>query len=370
MIKKHLWTSILEYPESLKELMEEFIDSIKDKIEFFPTSMVTLIKDEDLKDDPAFHWRSDKIIDHTCVAKGWFIRKFTIFVQERLGELPKDFIVNFGGDIYSRTRNEETVVGSKYHSNLKFLIRKGGCVFCSTNRERKEHIPDAVYDVSYSFNLTNPFFSDKFATIGLTGKNSNNSLVFLDKYIANETYIASPFFCSTDVEIRDRMVLGFTNYIRPDLLNPNIEGDLHKDKDLAQKIKDDNLSAIDKCSVLVFPKNTTDLGTLFEVGYAIRKNKMILRYDYTKDIYESIVNPIVPRILSDSYVLDLNKLGSGIVLGYHYDKSLKYFLGSSRDNIMLINNILVDKPIELYPCYLPQILSDSVYRLNTLTSGS
>jgi nucleoside 2-deoxyribosyltransferase len=370
MIKKHLWTSILEYPESLDNLMGEFIESIKDKIEFFPTSKVTLIKDEDLKDDPAFHWRSDVIIDHTCIAKGWFIRRFIIFVQERLGELPEDFIVNFGGDIYSCTQSEETVVNSKYHSNLKFLIRKGGNVFCSTNREREGHIPDALYDVSYSFNQVDPLLSDKYATLGLVGKNEEYSLVFNDKYIANETYIASPFFCSTDIEIRDRMVLGFINYIRPDLLNPNIEGDLHKDKVLAQKIKDDNLSAIDKCSVLVFPKDTTDLGTLFEVGYAIRKGKMILRYDYTQDIYEVIVNPIIPNILSDSYILDLNKLGSGIVLGYHYDKPLKYFLGSSRDNIMLMNNILVDKPTELYPCYLPQILSDSVYRLNTLTSGS
>jgi hypothetical protein len=174
--------------------------------------------------------------------------------------------------------------------------------------------------------------------------------------------------------IRDKMASHFKDPVRPDLLNPNIEGDLHKDYELAKKIKNDNLNAIDDCPILVFPKNTTDLGTLFEVGYALRKNKIVIRYDYSEDRFEVLINHKVPKIIdfgeNNQAAIDLNRLGSGVMLGYHYDQLIPCYLGSSTDNIMLMDNPHIEAPERLYPCYLENVLTESTYHLNTITSGS
>jgi len=167
------------------------------------------------------------------------------------------------------------------------------------------------------------------------------------------------------------MLKGFSNYIRPDLMNPNIEGNLNKDEKLATKIRKDNLKAIDSCDALVFPKDTRDLGTLFELGYAINKNKKIIRYNYIDDTYDWIFNIELPEWPDNNkVVIDLNRLGGGVLLGYYHDWDIHCYLGTSSDNIMLMNNTHVETPEDLYPCYLPDLLSESTYRLNTITSGS
>lgn len=366
-----LWTSKLEYSGNIEKVIEITIKDLKDKIIFHEGSKTTEFIDITLPSmisDPKNYAYADKENDYTCIAKGYFIS----YVLKHLPEPGMEYFINFGGDMAFNLKDEH-FVPLKY-TNFLFSTKKSKTIFCSTNIERGCHIPNAEFNYTIAL-ADDPVISDFVATKALAGdkKWMRSALRFdFEDKLVNKTYIASPFFCETDIEIRDKMIEGFANYIRPDLLNPNIEGNLNKDKELARKIRKDNLTAIDECECLVFPKNTTDLGTLFEVGYAIRRSKLVIRFDYATNSYE-VISTNLPKIdFTKKYTLDLNKLGAGVILGYFYDypENFKYFLGSSRDNIMLMNNEEVKHPTELYPSYLPNILSQSVYRLNTLTSGS
>lgn len=370
-----LWDSILEFTVNISTEIQDTIRELRGEFIYDPVNKrVTVGTVEDNEDFPlseAYNWREDGVKDYTCVAKGYFIQR----LEKRLKESGKsnlDYYVNFGGDVLSNTPDNLAKVTSKYYP-ISVITKGRQLVFCSTNLERPEHIPDAKYEaVIFTSNEDPAGFFDIATTRALCNEEFNESgvLHIRDKKICEETYIASPFFNDTDVAIRDKMLGLFSDYIRPDLLNPNIEGDLHKDLHLAAKIRQDNLDAIDACSLLVFPKDTRDLGTLFEVGYAIRNGKKILRYDYVNDHYDWIYSPKIPGLPGNDVTLDLNRLGSGVMLGYHYEKNLACYLGTSSDNIMLMDNPHIEKPESLYPCYLPELLSESTYRLNTITSGS
>lgn len=364
----NLWTSDLEYSENIEKVVEVAVKDLSSKIIFDRNTKTTKILDETYEfpgTEADYKWKPG-IVDYTCIAKGYFMQ----YVVDHLPQKDMEYFINFGGDICCNYK-DEYFVESKYN-NYEFSTKWGPYLFCSTNREREGHIPDAVYDFTVVAGRT-PLLGDFIATKALVNDVCPGFLQF-DKggKLVGKVYIASPFFNKTDCEIRDAMASNFPNKVRPDLLNPNIEGDLHKDEELARKIRKDNLDAIDACEFLVFPMNTTDLGTLYEVGYAIRRGKTILRYDYIRNVVQ-VISTNVPLINPvDTYTLDLNKLGAGILLGYWYDNNehLQYYLGDSADNIMLMENKKVDKPTELYPSYLDHILTDSVYHLNTLTSGS
>lgn len=379
---KHLelWTSRLEYSVNIEKSIEVAIKDLSDKVIFSTINKTTKIIDDDNLLPSGLKFWIKKSTDHTCIAKGYFIQ----YVIKHIPVEIEEYYINFGGDIYSTVNSHRVKLA---YNNFYVSTDFYESIFTSTNRERPGHIKNPKYDVFVKLG-SNPITADFLATKGLAGQAPwsvkgtgsidpifayGDHLAFdFDGKLVGKTYIASPFFNDTDITIRDAMIQAFKDYVRPDLLNPNIEGDLNKDWKLAKKIRKDNLDAIDDCIYLVFPKNTTDLGTLFEVGYALSKSKIVIRYDYEQNIYEIVFANFDYILDKLPITLNLNTLGSGVVMGWFYDqpKKVKYYLGESQDNIMLMMNPKEDNPSQLYPCYLPEVLGDKVYSLTTMTSGS
>lgn len=160
------------------------------------------------------------------------------------------------------------------------------------------------------------------------------------------TYIASPFFCPYDVAVRDRMLekveeIYGDEYFRPDCTDSNGDYDKHPTEEVAKKIYEDNINHIQNCGVLIFPKHTTDLGTMMEVGYATALQKAILMYDYLNgtitDITMELRNFLDCIEIEDNMIVNCKTVAGGIVFGYCVAKvkNLGYTLGNNRDNIML-----------------------------------
>ena len=102
-------------------------------------------------------------------------------------------------------------------------------------------------------------------------------------------YIASPFFNAFEVTVRDLMckhldmVLPNEKHLRPDLTSASksyavSEGQDRKER--AREIFRENINMINSCDILCFPRFTDDIGTLFEVGYAMSQHKVIKRFNY------------------------------------------------------------------------------------------
>lgn len=117
----------------------------------------------------------------------------------------------------------------------------------------------------------------------------------------------------------------------------------------AKTIYNDNVNGIRICDTLVFPKFTTDLGTLYEVGFAIGLGKKIYRYNFLSRTLEPVdykpvnwdklrinINPV--REIGDIF----NAVSFGVLasdeeiskyLIYHFPK-----MGSLSDNLMFAAN--------------------------------
>lgn len=168
-----------------------------------------------------------------------------------------------------------------------------------------------------------------------------------------KVYLASPFFNEFEVKVRDNMqkrVMGYfrENFddfeiFRPDLTPSSREYSSAENGAerfaLAKEIYKDNISHIDSCDALVFPADTTDLGTTFEVGYAISKGKSIYRYDYLSDslknMYDTIGNCDTYVMSKSPKVVIINSVGKAVILGMLNDKKPAYHLLGGCDNIML-----------------------------------
>ena len=112
------------------------------------------------------------------------------------------------------------------------------------------------------------------------------------------------------------------------------------------KIMENNVHWLNKCSSLVFPEGTDDIGTLFEVG---PKN----------DSYTLTDSSVYGSLIVDNYsIIDCRTVTGAVVLGFNYpDPTLGYYLGKNiKDNLMISVNfhkmdLDVDKFVEVEKNY-------------------
>lgn len=180
--------------------------------------------------------------------------------------------------------------------------------------------------------------------------------------MSERIYIASPFFNQFEVKVRDNMEKKvretFPNFeiIRPDL-SKNSKGyalaDSNERFEKAKLVYADNINDIESASILVFPRWTEDLGTNFEIGYAIAcsikdSNKKIYRYDYLSDnlieVDHDEIKHIAEAMLSlkdninfSDYIIKLKSPSHVVLFGIlaGFELNPIYEIESGADNIML-----------------------------------
>jgi len=154
-------------------------------------------------------------------------------------------------------------------------------------------------------------------------------------------YCASPWFNPFEAIIKKKMKSKFNSedVFDPQETEASRSYDKSPGKKLAEVIYAENIKNIEDCDTLVFwsPDNS-DLGTMMEIGVAIKLGKKILRYDYLKD---EIIEVEVPdyshlEFKEDTFVR-VDSVSDAIILGYNYDSKYKFFyeLVNGKDNIML-----------------------------------
>ena len=161
-----------------------------------------------------------------------------------------------------------------------------------------------------------------------------------------KTYLASPFFNEEQIKIRDRMHAAAVKEwgadpFRPDLTKSSQEYDKSPGLELGEVIYNDNVEHILCAHRLLFPLGTNDVGTLFEVGIALKMGKDIFGYDNETDT-------IVAKLDTGSELglyefkrptlIQVETLNSAVLLGYNYDTPYRiyYVLGLDvNDNLML-----------------------------------
>lgn len=121
-------------------------------------------------------------------------------------------------------------------------------------------------------------------------------------------YLASPFFNKFEIIVKDNMIETVRDKMhlgKDDMFNPE-DSDVSNQYgvaggnaapeqrfEFARAIYQDNVNGIKKCDTLVFPKFTTDLGTLWEVGFAMGLGKKIYRYNFlTRKLEQVDYKPI------------------------------------------------------------------------------
>lgn len=157
-------------------------------------------------------------------------------------------------------------------------------------------------------------------------------------------YCASPFFNDEQIRIRDDMVSKINEedqsaeIFRPDLTESSRAYDKSPGLELGKKIYDDNVEHIDSSEVLVFPKGTNDVGTLFEVGIAMKLGKKMMRYDQVSDLIENVEFLPDMKSFGKDTLVAVEDVSSAVLLGYNYDTKyhVYYVLGLDvSDNLML-----------------------------------
>lgn len=158
-------------------------------------------------------------------------------------------------------------------------------------------------------------------------------------------YLASPFFNKFQSLVKANMIRNAKvhfgddqGYFDPASTEASRSYDTSPNYDLAMTILNENIQHIKSSDILIYPSETNDLGTLMEVGMALRLGLSIYKYDYISESIElqNFTNPEKLMITTKSFI----RLGhpyDAIVLGYNYDKgkSLYYDIGDNSDNIML-----------------------------------
>jgi len=160
-------------------------------------------------------------------------------------------------------------------------------------------------------------------------------------------YVASPFFNELEVTVRDAMVKAIDekwkddySLFRPDLTEASRSYGSSPGDELGEKIFGENVEHITSSDVLCFPLGTRDIGTLFEVGVALRQNKEIYGYKWKPENELRKIDNSKWSIqrFKNATLVQVETLSSAVVLGYNYDSPfVKYYvLGEGvRDNIML-----------------------------------
>lgn len=171
-------------------------------------------------------------------------------------------------------------------------------------------------------------------------------------------YLASPFFNSFDKRVKEKMRKslwktfhgGYRTYDPESGTASKDYGDCGTNVSpelrltLARRIYRDNIIEIDECNCLVFPRYTTDAGTLFEVGYALSHHKRIWRYDFLTDTLEEIVYHLPSSIAFTKTSIVLSEPSDVVLFGYMAgvdtirNKLVYSFKSEFADNIMLAAN--------------------------------
>jgi nucleoside 2-deoxyribosyltransferase len=162
----------------------------------------------------------------------------------------------------------------------------------------------------------------------------------------SNVYIASPFFTPTEIEVRDAMLAKVASeisesYFRPDETQASKSYSGSPGEELGRTIFEENIEHIRKCDILCFPLGTRDVGTLFEVGVALKLDKPIYGYKWKpEDELRRLltVNKRSIPTFERSTLIQVETLSSAVVLGYNFDTEYRtyYVLGEGmRDNLML-----------------------------------
>lgn len=300
--------------------------------------------------------------DITCMMKGFAVD----IIADYLSETNKSFLINFGGDIYGHNVNTKVKI-----RNSKFYLDMSGnwSVFTSGNLDpiRKNHIvridgstPEIASTIVIRWSKDSDKIHEKniLADILATKTVANevddalideinahgvlNIFTFnKDWKLSNSVYCASPFFNKEQISTRDNMISGFINPFRPDLTKSSKRYD-NGDNEAVRDVVKDNLYGIEHSYALVFPYHTTDIGTLFEVGYAISIFSPIIEYFEKEDKY--IIKFIVIEDYwyddNKQYVVDCSTKRGAILMGRlmrvkKRSHNIHYTLNGAKDNIMV-----------------------------------
>lgn len=350
-LSEHIWTSDLEI-YSLKPIDKQLISELKDyanRIERYFGNWNKL--PIDIMNKLSYYTEYGLNGDLTCMMKGFFI---DYLISELFKYNYSKFLINFGGDIFGY--NTFTTV-SIDGSNLKLSLEGNFSVFTSGNNlKRGNHIVGGGtgqsvtvvnWLISYFNNtavdiLSTKHFAKEFDSCNELSKKIRGKIAHIDLDIngtvINKCYCASPFFDEDQIKTRDNMILLFSDVFRPDLTESSKLYDQGDDSKV-EEVVNDNLLGINDSDFLVFPNHTTDLGTLFEVGYAIAKDKPIIRFNGSTWVM-SFVDKVLDLIKSDdSYLFDCSKKSNVISMGYASvylnSNQIYYCLNGCKDNIML-----------------------------------
>ena len=303
------------------------------------------------------NYRGDDILDATGLIKGLAID----LISQKLKSLGSRYhTISFGGDILVYNNPTRVKVSDKFYINLS-----NGCVFTSNNKLREGHIITSAESAGVEYDSVtvigrDPIKCDMIATSSYA-KSIDSSDPYTIKFLGDypifkgdRIYCASPFFNEEEVRIRDEMISKFPEEIifRPDKTEASNSYSRSPGEELSKKIYSENMQGIARCNIILFPKRTEDLGTLYEVGRGLLEGKVIISYDHLTGIYEIVNSEEAIRSLkesikgfeSKSISINLNSPGNAILLGYLSDyKSSKmrvyYRIPEGKnDNIMLVNN--------------------------------
>lgn len=344
-------------------------------VDYIDTRFSKFRSEHEMDTDALYHWfsidmleRLDDYIgrtkDYTCCLKGLFLDA----LEKNMEKTHKRFIIDFGGDI--KGHNTGVVKTLIKDTNIYIITQGNWTICCSGNDDerRGEHIetktPGVARGIVVTYNQNPEYDTHSTRTDYLATKiveDINYPLMFngcrlnrhafirLDKdhKIINSTYCASPFFNPRQVEVRDKMISKFTNVFRPDLTDSSkvYDSTENPDKSIIDSVVDDNIKGIKECTTLVYPSNTNDLGTLFEVGNALMMDKTVIKYDEYMDTYTVI--PPNPDRYKDlkydkykNYKFDCSNKVQAISMGVASAagcKNIYYELNGAKDNIMLSN---------------------------------
>lgn len=361
---KEFWTSDLIIQSDIDYDPSSEIARIEKGLKSSKNNTRHLVKDERILRDLLNSIPEDKLNkfvnyegsgtpDYTGVLKGYAL----LCMHSDLKYLGSEsHTLSFGGDILVHRKNTRVKVSDKFYINIS-----DGCVFTSNNIMRPNHIKVNFYDYDNPYSSVtvigdNPVVCDYLATQAysndmMVGDNIFYMLRDYPTFRGLKVYCASPFFCEEDIRIRDEMIKPYNQaYIfRPDCTDASRSYDKSPGEELAKTIFSENISGISSCDVLLFPKRTTDLGTLFEVGHALYLNKKIISYDHLTGVYELIDNYQAIKRLTKTIQGEWNKLlihlsspGNAILLGYLSEGSngkIYYKIPKGQhDNIMLANS--------------------------------
>ena len=166
----------------------------------------------------------------------------------------------------------------------------------------------------------------------------------------SKCYTASPFWTRYEKTVKAFM-LEATKGLGYEINDPEKFGLLVTDGDRykhACAIFKSNVDELKSSDCLVFPRYTTDLGTLFEVGYALGLGKPILRYEFLADKcteLRPLKRELPPQWVNHERVtIHIESQTDAVLFGLAAAKlpnakeQLCYSLKGNKDNLMLSAN--------------------------------